>query len=88
MSAQSKDQTYQPTLFSDFPDEWDGMPEFIQEDLSPWHQINVRFRNQEDFNEFCKKMEQTITPKQKSLWFPFKANRIASKYIYIDEDES
>ena len=27
MSAQSKDQTYQPTLFSDFPDEWDELPD-------------------------------------------------------------
>ncbi len=31
----------QPTLFEDEQYEWEGMPEFEQKDLSPWHQVNV-----------------------------------------------
>ena len=33
------------------------------------------------------RMEQEITPKQKSLWFPFKPHRKASAYVYIDESD-
>jgi hypothetical protein len=60
-------------------------PEFYQEDLRPWHSVNVRFRNQEDFDRFKKLMEQEITPKQKALWFPFAPFRRAAKFNYIDE---
>ena len=67
------------------PEEWDGMPEFYQEDLRPWHSVNVRFRNQEDFDRFKKLMEQEITPKQKALLFPFAPFRRAAKFNYIDE---
>jgi hypothetical protein len=77
----------QPTLFQDEQYEWEGMPEFEQKDLSPWHQVNVRFANEEDFEEFKHRMEQEITPKQKSLWFPFKPHRKASAFVYIDESD-
>ena len=43
--------------------------------------------NEEDFEEFKHRMEQEITPKQKSLWFPFKPHRKASAFVYIDESD-
>jgi len=76
----------QQDLGLDCEDEWDGMPEFHQEDLRPWHQINVRFRNQEDFDRFKQLMEQEVTPKQKTLWFPHAPFRRASKFKYIDDE--
>tara|TARA_R110000744_G_scaffold21933_1_gene56352 strand:- start:1231 stop:1476 length:246 start_codon:yes stop_codon:yes gene_type:complete len=70
----------------EWENEWQDMPEFIQEDLRPWHQINVRFRNQKDFDEFKRRMEQEVTPKQKALWFPHAPFRRASKYKYFDDE--
>ena len=48
--------------------EWDGMPEFVMEDQSSKRKVVVHFRNEEDVQKFAKLMDQTITPKQKSLW--------------------
>jgi hypothetical protein len=77
------------TLFDDleesFREEWRNMPEFIQEDLTPYRVINVRFRNQADVDEFEKLMAQKITEKQKTLWFPFAEPRRAAHLRYVDE---
>ena len=65
--------------------EWQGMPEFFQEDLTPYRVLNLRFRNEEDVQEFAKLVEQVITPKQKALWFPYAEFRRASHLRYVDE---
>lgn len=72
-------------LEESFRDEWKNMPEYVQEDLTPYRVINVRFRNAEDVAEFERLMEQKITEKQKTLWFPFAEPRRASLYRYVDE---
>jgi hypothetical protein len=69
----------------DWRKEWHGMPEFFQEDLTPFRVINIRFRNEEDVQEFAKLVEQVITPRQKALWFPFAEFRRASHLRYVDE---
>ena len=51
--------------------EWQDMPEFVQEDLSPHRVIYVRFRNDEDVARFEELMNQKITEKQKTIWFPY-----------------
>jgi ParB-like chromosome segregation protein Spo0J len=51
-------------------DEWEGMPEFENEDLTPNKQIIISFKNQEDVDSFSKLIKQNITDKTKSLWFP------------------
>jgi hypothetical protein len=77
------------SLFDDleesFREEWRDMPEFVQEDLTPYRVINVRFRNQEDVDAFEKLMEQKITEKQKTLWFPYAEPRRAAHLRYVDE---
>ena len=76
-------------LFEDLPEswreEWKDMPEYVQEDLTPYRVLNVRFRNEEDVAAFEALMEQKISPKQKTLWFPFAEPRRASIYRYVDE---
>jgi hypothetical protein len=69
----------------DWRKEWQGMPEFFQEDLTPYRVLNLRFRNEEDVQEFAKLVEQVITPRQKALWFPFAEFRRASHLRYVDE---
>jgi hypothetical protein len=66
-------------------EEWQGMPEFIQEDLTSFRSIKVHFRNRDDVNKFAELIGQAITPKQKALWFPeYKIRRYGNKR-YIDE---
>jgi hypothetical protein len=72
-------------LDESFRDEWKNMPEYVQEDLTPFRVINVRFRNAEDVALFEKLMEQKITEKQKTLWFPYAEPRRASLFRYADE---
>jgi hypothetical protein len=84
--AEKKEMTF------DFYDEvlswkehWVGMPEFIQEDLSPWKQLTVSFENYEDLQAFGGVVGQKLTPDTRSIWFPeAEINRYADKR-YIDE---
>tara|TARA_Y100000310_G_scaffold86034_1_gene82857 strand:+ start:130 stop:726 length:597 start_codon:yes stop_codon:yes gene_type:complete len=49
--------------------EWEGMPEFNQEDLMISRQLIVRFKSQEDVDAFAKLIDQKITDKTKSVWY-------------------
>jgi hypothetical protein len=49
---------------------WKGMPTFDQNDNPPWKQIYVNFRNKEDYETFAKLVEQDLTDKSKSIWYP------------------
>ena len=69
----------------DWRREWVGMPEFHQDDLTPHRVIYVRFRNDEDVQEFAKLMQQRITPKQKTIWFPFAEPRRTQHLRWVDE---
>lgn len=53
---------------------WVGMPEFVQEDNPPYKKIYVSFRNEEDYMEFAKLVDQNLSDKTKSIWYP-KLNR-------------
>jgi len=50
--------------------EWKGMPEFIQEDLTPWHTIYVHFTGPGDMAAFAKLVEQNITQYTRQIWYP------------------
>lgn len=63
----------QPLLFDieeEWRKEWVGMPEFIQDDLTPWKQIIVSFAGLADMAAFAELVGQTITPNTRSIWFP------------------
>lgn len=53
---------------------WKDMPEYEQEAQKPFATLTVRLETQQDFEEFSKLMEQRITPKTKSIWFPAKSH--------------
>lgn len=69
---------------NNWKDHWKGMPEFIQEDLSPYLTIKVHFRNQKDVEEFEGLLNQKIN-KYKLLWFPKAEPRNYANKRYIDE---
>ena len=65
--------------------EWRGMPEFSQEDLTPWKSIMVHFEGLSDLREFSELIGQKLTPKTRSVWFPeAEIGRYANKR-YINE---
>jgi len=49
---------------------WTGMCEFNQKDKKPHKTIFVHFRNQEDYKSFAKLIDQNLTDKTKSIWYP------------------
>jgi hypothetical protein len=49
---------------------WKGMPEFEQEDNATYKTIYVHFRNESDYKEFAKLVDQKISIKTKSIWYP------------------
>lgn len=66
-------------------DEWKQMPEFHMEDQSSYRKLFVHFRNEEDVQKFAKLMGQTITPKTKSIWFPYMPPRRYAHLEYVDD---
>lgn len=81
-----KDTSYLPSDLTDFlgieddnedkewKKHWKGMPEFVQEDNPPYKKLIISFRNKEDYDEFVSKtkdvLDQTMTEKTKSIWYP------------------
>lgn len=63
---------------------WKGMPEYNQEDVSG-RIIVVHFEADEDVKVFAKRMEQAITDKTKSIWFPYKPREEMKGFIVEDE---
>lgn len=54
----------------DHESEWKEMPEFKQDEKPPHREIVVRFSNEDDFVKFAKLIEQNLTEKTLSIWFP------------------
>jgi hypothetical protein len=63
----------QEVLFGDqeaWREEWQGMPEFEQKNLLPEYSVRVNFASFEDLQKFASMVEQTITVKTQSIWYP------------------
>lgn len=58
----------------DWKEEWQGMPEFVQEKQEPYAKIIVRFATQEDLEDFSVMIGQRVTNKTKSIWHPKKSH--------------
>ena len=80
----------QPTLFdcqSIYDEHWQDMPEFNQERQKPFSKIIVRIASQEDLDSFAKLIGQRLTPKTKSIWYPFKSHWREGKQPKWKSDE-
>ena len=79
----------QPSLFvaeTTWEEHWQGMPEFVQEDLTSFRSIIIHFRNQQDIDAFSEIIGQRIYPKQKSYWHPQLEIRRGSDKRYVDDE--
>lgn len=70
---------------NNWKDHWLGMPEFNQEKKEPYAKVIFRFENEDDLNEFSKLINQKLTHKTKSSWYPFKPHRREIKEVYKNE---
>lgn len=66
---------------------WVGMPEFEQKNNPPYKQLIISFRTEEDYREFAKLIEQPLTMKTKSTWFPRLDRDANSLKRWIETDE-
>jgi hypothetical protein len=53
-----------------YQENWKDMPEFIQDDQTPFQSVIVHFKDKNDVERFAKLINQKITDKTKYLWFP------------------
>jgi hypothetical protein len=51
-------------------EEWVGMPEFQQDDLTAWKTVKVHFASKADIDAFAALVGQTITERTRSIWYP------------------
>ena len=54
--------------------EWINMPEFVQEKQEPYAKIIVRVDSEQDLVKLSELLGQKLTPKTKSIWFPFRSH--------------
>lgn len=84
--------TINKDLFEGLPEdeketEWRGMPEFNQPDNGAARQIIVSFNTLEDVEDFAKLVNQNITKKTKSIWFPPREKNNVVDLFYINEND-
>lgn len=51
-------------------EEWQGMPEFNQEDLTAVQSIHVHFASRADVDAFAELIGQKLTDRTRSIWYP------------------
>jgi hypothetical protein len=66
----------------DWQKEWQGMPEFVQENLQEIHSITVHFVTIEDMNKFSELVSKNITFTTKSMLYPVTKTE---KKVWVDE---
>lgn len=66
--------------------EWKGMPECKSDDLEPWKQVIVSFKNREAMEQFSKLIGQKVIFTTPSIWFPKNEVVEVKNMRYVDED--
>lgn len=65
--------------------EWQGMPEFNQENKNAFRTLLVHFEDVEAVTQFANLLQQTITPDTKFLWYPKQERPDLKNLVYKDE---
>lgn len=71
----------------DAADEWEGMPEFVQPDKSAFRVLIVHFKDQAAVDTFSSLVDQVLTLKTKSLWYPEVPNQVTKDKRYSAEPQ-
>jgi hypothetical protein len=66
---------------------WQGMPEFICEDLDAFKQVLVNFESRDAMDAFAALVGQRVTLDTKSIWYPKAELFHMMSKLYVDDDE-
>jgi hypothetical protein len=66
-------------------DEWQGMPEFDQQDTNARYQLTVYFETERDVADFSRIIGQPITKDTKTVYFPQQERRDGKAHRVINE---
>ena len=69
-------------------EDWRDMPEFIQEDLSPFASVKINFKTREDMEDFFKIIGQDMVISSRSIWHPKSKYAELRKLLYKGNDEA
>lgn len=72
---------------NDVNEHWASMPEFDQANQMAWRRLIVNFKNQEDLDEFSRLLNQTLTNKTRSIWYPAEMPQ-RSVNVYVSESDA
>jgi hypothetical protein len=76
-----------PASVHDWREHWVGMPEFsMTGDTAPCKKINVLFASWEDVAVFSKLINQKVTTKTKSVWFPPVPKKSRKDFMYHNKN--
>ena len=62
--------------------EFSGMPDHDNQDIAGFRKIIIHFDTQQDVDNFAKLLQQQISDKCKSLWYPEKVKMNHEQYRY------
>lgn len=68
-------------------EEWRGMPEYNSTDQSGIHKITVHFESVADMMEFSKCIDQPLTAKSNSIWFPKRTHHDHLMEGYVTDED-
>lgn len=68
-------------------EEWEGMPEFVQENENVYKSIVVNFETKKDFEKFAKLMDQMITERTKSIYYPKREQMTSIDMFWVHDQE-
>lgn len=74
-----------PRRINLWEEEWVGMPEFVQKKKDCYAKIIVRFDNEQDLQKFASIVEQNLSKKTKSIWYPKLTKTSYSEKFYTNE---
>jgi ParB-like chromosome segregation protein Spo0J len=63
--------------------EWQGMPEFGQENHMAFRSIVVHFTDQASVDRFAKLVKQELTDRTKYIWYPEQENEVVADKVYV-----
>lgn len=73
--------------FFDIEKHWQGMPACENRLIKPYKQLIVNLMTEEDMIAFSKLIEQPLTPKTKSIWYPVQDVIAPVLNVWTDEKE-
>ena len=72
---------------NDWEKHWIGMPEYENKENKYFKTLKVHFKCQEDYDAFAKLIDQNLTMKTKSTWYPEQERLKPSDYAWVSEDD-